>query len=37
LLFHVGWMAANAYGMQSWMPGDEFEAARKKAIESSQR
>lgn len=37
LLFHVGWMAANSDGMQSWMPGDEFEAARKKAIESSQR
>ena len=37
LLFHVGWMAANSDTMQSWTPGDEFEAARKKAIESSQR
>jgi len=37
LLFHVGWLAANSDRMQSWMPGDEFEAARKKAIESSQR
>ncbi len=37
LLFHVGWMAANSDKMQSWTPGDEFEAARKEAIESSQR
>ena len=37
LLFHVGWMAANSDGMQSWTPGDEFEAARRNAIESSQR
>jgi Zn-dependent M28 family amino/carboxypeptidase len=37
LLFHVGWMAANANEMQSWAAGDEFEAARKNAIQSSQR
>ena len=37
LLFHVGWMAANADKMQSWTAGDEFEAARKKAIQSSPR
>ncbi len=37
LLFHVGWMAANANEMQSWSAGDEFEAARKNAIQSSQR
>ncbi len=36
LLFHVGWMAANADKMQSWTAGDEFEAARKNAIRSSQ-
>ncbi len=36
LLFHVGWMAANADGLQSWTPGDEFEAARKSAIQASQ-
>jgi hypothetical protein len=32
LLFHVGWLAANAEVMQSWTPGDEFEAARLEAI-----
>ena len=37
LLFHVGWMAANSDEMQSWTPGDEFEAARKNAIRASQR
>ena len=37
LLFHVGWMAANSSEMQSWTAGDEFEAARKNAIQSSQR
>ena len=37
LLFHVGWMAANSDEMQSWKPGDEFEAARKNAIRASQR
>ena len=37
LLFHVGWMAANASEMQSWSAGDEFEAARKNAIQSTQR
>ena len=35
LLFHVGWMAANATEMQSWTAGDEFEAARKNAISTS--
>lgn len=37
LLFHVGWMAANSEEMQSWTPGDEFEAARKSAILASQK
>jgi Zn-dependent M28 family amino/carboxypeptidase len=37
LLFHVGWMAANSEEMQSWTPGDEFEAARKNAILASQQ
>ncbi len=37
LLFHVGWMAANSDTMQSWTPGDEFEAARKSAIQTSSR
>ena len=37
LLFHVGWMAANSNAMQSWTPGDEFEAARKSAINGSLR
>jgi len=32
LLTEVGLAAADAKEMQSWMPGDEFEAARKKAI-----
>ncbi len=32
LLFHVGWQAANADGMQAWIEGDEFEAARKESI-----
>lgn len=32
LLFHVGWMAAEAQSMQTWVPGDEFESARIQAI-----
>ena len=35
LLFQVGWIAANAAGMQTWTPGDEFEAARADAISNS--
>lgn len=30
--FHVGLDVANADAMPTWIPGDEFEAARKKAI-----
>ena len=37
LLFHVGWMAANSTEMQTWTPGDEFEAARKSAILASSK
>ena len=36
LLFHVGWMAANADEMQSWTPGDEFAAARLVARRASE-
>lgn len=32
LAFYVGLLAADAEKMPSWRPGDEFEAARKKAI-----
>lgn len=32
LLFHVGLGVANADQMPQWNPGDEFEAARKKAL-----
>ncbi len=32
LLFLVGLKVANAEAMPSWVPGDEFEAARKKAL-----
>ena len=35
LLFQVGWIAANAAGMQTWTPDDEFEAARADAISNS--
>jgi hypothetical protein len=28
----VGWLVAQADAMPSWNPGDEFEAARKKAL-----
>ena len=30
--FEAGWLVAQADAMPSWNPGDEFEAARKKAI-----
>jgi Zn-dependent M28 family amino/carboxypeptidase len=32
LLLQVGWLAANQDKMQTWTPGDEFEAARKAAL-----
>ncbi len=32
LLFRVGYRVANAARMPEWRPGDEFEAARKKAL-----
>ena len=32
LLFYLGLKVANASRMPAWKPGDEFEAARKKAI-----
>jgi hypothetical protein len=35
LLTEVGLSAADAAQMQSWTPGDEFEAARKQAIEQT--
>ncbi len=34
--FWTGLLLANAAQMPSWKPGDEFEAARKKAIADSQ-
>jgi Zn-dependent M28 family amino/carboxypeptidase len=34
LLFHVGLRVANAREMPRWTPGDEFEDARRKAIEA---
>ena len=30
--FYSGWMIAQATGMPTWTPGDEFEAERKAAI-----
>jgi Zn-dependent M28 family amino/carboxypeptidase len=30
--FEVGWLVAQADAMPTWNPGDEFEAARKKAL-----
>jgi len=30
--FNVGWLVAQADAMPTWNPGDEFEAARKKAL-----
>jgi Zn-dependent M28 family amino/carboxypeptidase len=35
LLTEVGLAAANAQEMQAWIPGDEFEAARKQAIQAA--
>jgi Zn-dependent M28 family amino/carboxypeptidase len=35
LLTEVGLAAANAPEMQAWIPGDEFEAARKQAIQAA--
>ena len=32
LLYYVGMRAANAPGLPKWVPEDEFEAARKKAL-----
>jgi hypothetical protein len=29
---YMGWLVAQAAEMPSWKPGDEFEAARKKAL-----
>ena len=30
--FYTGWLIAQADAMPTWNPGDEFEAARKKAL-----
>jgi hypothetical protein len=30
--FYAGWLVAQADEMPTWNPGDEFEAARKKAL-----
>ena len=30
--FYAGWLIAQADAMPTWNPGDEFEAARKKAL-----
>ena len=30
--FYVGWLVAQADAMPTWNAGDEFEAARKKAL-----
>jgi hypothetical protein len=35
LLTEVGLVAADAPTMQSWKPGDEFELARKQAIDQA--
>ncbi len=37
LLYELGWRVANAALMPHWRPGDEFEAARKKALAESAR
>ena len=37
LLYEVGRRIANQANMPAWTAGDEFEAARKKAIESAQK
>ncbi len=33
--FYAGWLVAQADDMPTWNPGDEFEAARKKAWRSN--
>ncbi len=33
LLFYTGWLVANQEAMPQWMPGDEFEAARREALQ----
>jgi Zn-dependent M28 family amino/carboxypeptidase len=35
LLFHLGVKVANATPLPAWKPGDEFEAARKKALSAA--
>jgi hypothetical protein len=37
LVFHLGVKVANATAMPAWRPGDEFEAARKKALAEAAR
>jgi Zn-dependent M28 family amino/carboxypeptidase len=37
LFFHLGVQVANAARMPAWKPGDEFEAARKKALEEASK
>lgn len=37
LMFHLGVEVANAPALPAWTPGDEFEAARKKALQDLQR
>ncbi|MCC5935048.1 MAG: M28 family peptidase [Balneolales bacterium] len=37
LLFNVAYRIANANEMQSWVPGDEFEAARMRALQQAGR
>jgi len=37
LFFHLGVQVANAGRMPAWKPGDEFEAARKKALAEATR
>lgn len=32
LAYNLGWRAANQDGLVQWLPGDEFEAARKKIL-----
>ena len=35
LMFHIGLHTANQTALPAWVPGDEFEAARKAAIQAS--
>ena len=37
LYLQLGWRLANAPEMPRWVPGDEFEAARKRALEAVAR